>query len=40
MPCLTVAYRSGLVATSKSLETEPVMLPGDPYANVWEWKIG
>lgn len=40
MPFLTVAYRSGLLATSKSLETEPVMLPGDPYANVWEWKIG
>lgn len=39
MPFLTLAYRNGLLAYSKDLANKPVPLPGNPYADAYQWKV-
>ncbi len=39
MPFLTVGFRTGVLAYSRNLDTEVVPLPGNPYANVTDWKL-
>ena len=40
MPFLTIGFRTGVLAYSKNLETEVKPIPGNPYGNVFEWKMG
>lgn len=40
MPFLTIGFRTGVMAYSRNLKTEVTPLPGNPYANVTEWKMG
>lgn len=39
MPFLTIGFRTGVIAYSRNLDTEVVPLPGNPYANVTDWKL-
>lgn len=39
MPFLTLAYRNGLLAYSKDLANKPVPLPGNPYADAYQWEV-
>lgn len=40
MPFLTIGFRTGVLAYSKNLDTEVKPLPGNPYGNVYQWKMG
>ncbi len=37
MPFVTIGFRTGVLAYSRNLKTEPAPLPGNPYANVCDW---
>lgn len=39
MPILPIAFRTGMLAYSRNMNEEVVPLPGDPYANVTDWKL-
>lgn len=39
VPFLTLAYRNALLAYSKDLENKPVPLPGNPFADAYQWKV-
>ena len=40
MPFLTIGFRTGVLAYSSNLDTEVTPLPGNPYGNVSDWKLG
>ena len=40
MPFLTIGFRTGVLAYSRNLETEVIPIPGNPYGNVYDWKMG
>lgn len=39
MPFVTIGFRTGVLAYSRNLKTEPAPLPGNPYANVSDWEF-
>lgn len=39
MPFLTIGFRTGMLAYSRNLKTDVVPLPGNPYGNVFDWKL-
>ena len=39
MPFLTIGFRTGMLAYSYRVKTEVVPVPGNPYANVMDWKL-
>lgn len=40
MPFLTIGFRTGLLAYSTRVKSDVLPLPGNPYANVMDWKFG
>ena len=40
MPFLTIGFRTGLLAYSTRVKSDVLPLPGNPYANVMDWKLG
>ena len=39
MPFIVIGFRDGVLAYSRYLETDAKVLPGNPYANVYEWTV-